>query len=83
LSSQNPTSVRLVERLRSIMGSFEDKLSIVATEAICHHVILWEDKSPEPLETFLIPPGTAFDDEFMNNGYVGENGSDGGDNEVV
>jgi hypothetical protein len=52
------------------MESFEDKLSIVATAAIHLHVMLGEDKSPERLKTLLIPPGTDFDDEFMNNDYV-------------
>jgi len=55
------------------MESFEDKLSIVVTLAIHLHVMLGEDRSPERLETFLIPPGTDFDDEFMDNDYVEEN----------
>lgn len=64
------------------MESFEDKLSIVATLAICLHVMLVEDRSPERLETFLIPPGTDFDDEFMDNDYAEGNESYDGD-EVV
>ena len=68
---------------RSIMESFEDKLSIVATLAIRLHVMLEEDRSPERLETFLIPPGTDVDDEFMDNDYAEENESDDADNEVV
>ena len=65
------------------MEAFEDKLSIVATLAIHLHVMLGEDGSPERLETFLIPPGTDFDDEFMDDGYTEENESDDGDDEVV
>ncbi|EDR06453.1 uncharacterized protein LACBIDRAFT_300148 [Laccaria bicolor S238N-H82] len=68
---------------RSVMESFQDNLSIVATLAIRLHVMLGEDRSPERLETFLIPPGTDFDDEFMNDGYAEENDSDDRDNEVV
>ncbi|EDR07696.1 smc-domain containing protein [Laccaria bicolor S238N-H82] len=67
---------------RSIMESFEDKLSIVATLAIRLHVMLGEDRSPERLETLFIPPGTDFDDEFMDNDYAEGNESDDGD-EVV
>lgn len=59
------------------MESFEDKLSIVPTLAICLHVdILGEDRSPERLERFLISSGTDFDDEFMDDGDAEENDSD-------
>jgi hypothetical protein len=51
---------------RSIMESFEDKLSIIATLAIRLHVMLGEDRSHERLERFLIPPGTDFDDDGAN-----------------
>jgi hypothetical protein len=68
---------------RSIMESFEDKLSIVATLAIRLHVMLGEERSPERLETFLILPGTDFDDDHMDNDYGEENESDYGDDEVV
>jgi len=58
----------LGKRREAVMASFEDKLSIVATLAI---FILKEDRSPERLETFLIPPGTDFDDDFsMDDGYA-------------
>ena len=42
-----------------------------------------ECRLPERLETLLILPGTDFDDEFMDNDYTQENGSDDEDNEVV
>ena len=61
---------------RSIVESFEDKLSIVATLAIHLHVgMLGENGSPERLKTLLIPPGTDFNDEFMENDYVEDNES--------
>jgi hypothetical protein len=63
---------------RSIMESFEDRLSVVATLAIHLHVMLGEDRSPERLGTFLIPPGTDFDDEFMDDDYAEESDSDNG-----
>ena len=63
--------------------SFEDKLSIIAALAIYLHVMIGEDRSPERLETFLIPPGTDFEDEFMDDGYAEENESEDGDNEVI
>jgi len=65
------------------MESSKDKLSILATLAIRLHVMLEEDRSPERLATFLIPPGTDFDYEFMDNGEVEENASDDEDIEVV
>ena len=64
------------------MESFEDKLSIVATLAIHLQLTLGEDRSPERLETFLIPPGTDFNGELMDDGYAEENESDDGDNVV-
>ena len=64
------------------MESFEDKLSIVATLAIHLHVgMLGEDGSPERLKTLLIPPGTDFNDDFMDNDYVEDNESVDEDNE--
>ncbi|EDR07847.1 uncharacterized protein LACBIDRAFT_327593 [Laccaria bicolor S238N-H82] len=69
--------------IRGFKESFrQNKLSIVATLAIRLHVMLGEDRSPERLQTLLIPPGTDFDDEFMDNDYAEGNESDDGD-EVI
>ena len=56
---------------------------IITTVAIHLHVMLGEDRSPERLETFWIPPGINFEDEFMDNDDAQENGSNDGDDKVV
>ena len=56
---------------------------IITTVAIHLHVMLGEDRSPERLEKFLIPPGINFEDEFMDNDDAQENGSNDGDDKVV